>query len=195
MGTLRRPNNVFTSVAQPSGAELDVCPTREPSPRWEPPGRRSLEPRHYDLRGVRVPGVVRHVIDGRVGHEILHGVAARCGRVIEGLVEELVRALHGGQEVQAERGSSRCVAIDDVPYKVGVPGLPLEIGERLTLGRGVLDGLDDEHVEVVAAGDLFLDAEDGGLELLYQHILFGALPLHEVQNMLPRVGVWPCNDP
>ena len=71
----------------------------------------------------------------------------------------------------------------------------MEIGERLTLGRGVLDGLDDEHVEVVAAGDLFLDAEDGGLELLYQHILFGALPLHEVQNMLPRVGVWPCGDP
>ena len=77
----------------------------------------------HDLRCVRVPGVVRHVIDGRVGHEILHGVAARCGRVIEGLVEELVRALHGGQEVQAERGSSRCVAIDDVPYKVGVPSL------------------------------------------------------------------------
>ena len=71
----------------------------------------------------------------------------------------------------------------------------MEIGERLTLGRGVLDGLDDEHVEVVAAGDLLLDAEDGGLELLYQHILFGALPLHEVQNMLARVGVWPCGDP
>ena len=71
----------------------------------------------------------------------------------------------------------------------------MEIGERLTLGRGVLDGLDDEHVEVVAAGDLFPDAEDGGLELLYQHILFGALPLHEVQNMLPHVGVWPCGDP
>ena len=39
-------------------------------------------------------------------------------------------------------------------------------GERLTLGGGVLDGLDEEHVEVIAAGDLFLDAEDGGLELL-----------------------------
>ena len=85
--------------------------------------------------------------------------------------------------------------MDDVPYKVGVPSLPLEIGERLTLGCGVLDGLDEEHVEVIAAGDLFLDAEDGGLELLYQDVLFGALPLHEVQNMLSRVGVWPCGDP
>ena len=65
--------------------------------------------------------------------------------------------------------------MDDVPYKVGVPSLPLEIGERLTLGCGVLDGLDEEHVEVIAAGDLFLDAEDGGLELLYQDVLFGAL--------------------
>ena len=61
--------------------------------------------------------------------------------------------------------------------------------------RSPCDGLDDEHVEVVAAGDLLLDAEDGGLELLYQHILFSALPLHEVQNMLPRVGVWFCGDP
>ena len=26
----------------------------------------------HDLRGVRAPGVVRHVIDGQVGHEILH---------------------------------------------------------------------------------------------------------------------------
>ena len=51
------------------------------------------------------------------------------------------------------------------------------------------------HVEVVAARDLFLDAEDGCLELLYQDVLLGALPLHEVQDVLLRVGVWPCGDP
>ena len=62
---------------------------------------------------------MRHVIDGRVGHEVVHGVAARCGRVVEGLVEELVRALHGGQEVQTEWRSGRCVAIDDVLHEVG----------------------------------------------------------------------------
>ena len=44
-------------------------------------------------------------------------------------------------------------------------------------------------------GDLFLDAEDGCLELLYQDVLFSALPLHEVQDVLLCVGVWPCGDP
>ena len=53
----------------------------------------------HDLCGVRAPGVVRHVIDGRVGHKVVHGVAARSRRHREGLV----RALDGGEEVQAER--------------------------------------------------------------------------------------------
>ena len=65
---------------------------------------------------------MRHVIDGRVGHEVVHGVAARCGRVVEGLVEELVRALHGGQEVQTEWRSGLCVAIDDVLHEVVAAG-------------------------------------------------------------------------
>ena len=133
----------------------------------------------HDLRGVRVPGVVRHVIDGRVSHEVLHGVA------VEGLVEELVWALYGGQEVQSEWRSGRVVAVDDVLHKVGGPGLPLKVRKRLALGCGVFDGLDEERVEVIAAGDLFLDAEDGGLELLYQNIL-----LDEVEDMLLRIGVW-----
>ena len=68
----------------------------------------------HDLCGVRVPGVVRHVIDGRVGHKVVHVVAARSGRDIEGLLEELVRVLNGGKEVQAERRSGSRVAVDDI---------------------------------------------------------------------------------
>ena len=105
----------------------------------------------HDLCGVRVPGVVRHVIDGRVGHKVVHVVAARSRRHIEGLLEELVRVLNGGEEVQAERRSCSRVAVNDILHEVGGPSLPLEVGERLTLGCGVLDGLDEEHVEVVAA--------------------------------------------
>ena len=110
----------------------------------------------HDLCGVRVPGVVRHVIDGRVGHKVVHVVAARSRRH-KGLLEELVRALNGGEEVQAERRSCSRVAVNDILHKVGGPSLPLKVGERLTLGCGVLDGLDEEHVEVVAAYPAILE--------------------------------------
>ena len=109
---------------------------------------------------------MRHVIDGRVSHEVLHGVAARCGGVVEDLVEELVWALCGGQEVQSKWWPGRVIAVDDVL----------------------------ERVEVIAAGNLLLDAEDGGPELLYQNVLLGALPLHEIEDMLLRIGVWRRGD-
>ena len=60
------------------------------------------------------------------------------------VARKIVRALHGGKEVQSERWPARCWA---ARFRV-----ESTVRQRLALGGRVLGGLDEECVEIVAAG-------------------------------------------
>ena len=74
-----------------------------------------------------------------------------CGRVVELLPEKFVGEPVGGQKVQAVRGVRTSeVAQDAVPW----PGLPRKVWEGLILVGDILEGLDEELVEIILVGDL-----------------------------------------
>ena len=77
----------------------------------------------HDLCGVRVPGVVRHVVDGRVGHKVVHVVAASVSRTLKVSLKNLSGCCMVGRRSRRKGGRGR-VAVDDILHEVGGPSLP-----------------------------------------------------------------------